>query len=110
TIPAGLDAGRYDIAYSQTETAPALSRSWSLQLTKGWIASAGATSYTLPDLSTTGAFESWWALVAGLTTHWQQVADWSDAGGADLLRADQTTAELDGREYKITQRDGMITF
>ena len=74
------------------------------------IASASATDYTVPDLSAVTGFQSWWGLVAAVSTHWQQFANWSDAGVADLLRADQTAAELDGREYKITQRDGTITF
>ena len=110
TIPAGLAADRYDLGYSQSDTAPARSRSWSLQLTRGWIASAGAADYTVPDLSAVTGFQAWWGLGAAVSTHWQQFANWSDAGVADLLRADQTTAELDGREYKITQRDGTITF
>jgi hypothetical protein len=110
TIPGGLNTDRYDLGYSQTETAPARSRSWSLQLTGGWIEAGAATDYQVPDLSTVTGFQSWWGLTAGLATHWQQFANWSDAGVADLLRNDQSITELDGREYKITQRDGTITF
>jgi hypothetical protein len=115
TIPAGsagvtTDIDRYDIAYTQRETAPARTRSWSLQLTRGWIASAAATDYTVPDLSGLSAFQAWWGLTAALETQWQQFANWTTAGVAELLRVDQTPAELDGRESRSTQRDGKITF
>jgi len=109
SIPGGLTADRYDLGYSQTETAPARSRSWSLQLTRGWIASAAATDYTAPDLSNVTGWQTWWGLAAGATS-WQQFSQTSNGGVPDLLRADQTAAELDGREYKITQRDGTVTF
>jgi hypothetical protein len=109
SIPAGLDTDRYDLGYTQSDTAPARTRIWAGQLTRGWIAATGASDYTVPDLSMVAGFQSWWGMAAGLTT-WQQLANWSDAGVADLLRADQTPAELDGREYKIVQRDGTVTF
>ena len=110
TIPDGLTANRYDLGYSQTETAPARSRSWALQLTSGWIDAGAETDYVVPDLSAVTGWQAWWGLAAGVSTNWQQFSQSSDAGVSDLLRADQTTAELDGREYKITQRDGMMTF
>jgi len=79
-------------------------------LTKGWIASAIAADYAVPDLSGIPGFQAWWGLAPALSTHWQQFATWGSAGVADLLRADQTPAELDGHEYKSTQRDGTMTF
>jgi hypothetical protein len=109
SIPSGLDSDRYDLGYTQSDTAPARTRSWALQLTRGWIAAAAASDYTLPDLAAVGGFQSWWGLATGVT-YWQQFANWSNAGVADLLRVDQTVAELDGREYKIVQRDGNATF
>ncbi len=105
-----LNFDRYDIGYTQRETAPARTRSWSLQLTRGWIGAAVVVDYAVPDLSAVTGFQSWWGLVAGLATQWQQFANWDAAGVADLLRADQTPAELDGRETRSTQRDGTLTF
>jgi len=110
SIPTGLTADRYDLGYTQSETAPARTRSWSLQLTRGWITSAAATEYTVPDLSAVTVWQTWWGLAVALSTNWQQFSQTSNGGVADLLRADQTAAELDGREYKITQRDGTVTF
>jgi hypothetical protein len=110
SVPAGLASDRYDIGYSQVESSPLMrTRSWALQLTRGWITAAAATEYSVPDLSAVAGFQAWWGLVAG-TTNWQQFSHSSNAGVADLLRADQTPTELDGREYKITQRDGTVTF
>jgi len=48
-------------------------------------------------------------LTAG-STQLQLFSNWSDAGVADLLRADQTVAELDGREYKIVQTSTELVF
>ena len=110
SIPAGLASDRYDIGYSQVESSPNMrTRSWALQLTRGWITAANATDYTVPDLSAITGFQAWWGLVAG-ATNWQQFSQSSNGGVPDLLRADQTPAALDGREYKITQRDGTVTF
>jgi hypothetical protein len=109
SIPAGLDSDRYDLGYNQSDASPARSRNWALQLTRGWIAAAGASDYTVPDLSAVSGFQAWWGFVAGQAIY-QQFANWNSLGVADLLRADQTATELDGREQKITQRDGVVTF
>jgi hypothetical protein len=111
SIPAGLGSDRYDLSYTQADTSTSTTRSriWAVQLTGGWIAAAVASDYTVPDLSVVAGFQSWWGLAAG-STYWQQFANWSDAGAADLLRADQSPAELDGREYKVVQRTGNATF
>ncbi len=108
-IPAGLDSDRYDLGYSQGDTSATRQRKWALQLTRGWIAAAGASDYTVPDLSGVAGFQVWWGLTAGEAVY-QQFANWTNAGVADLLRADQTAAELDGHEYKTTQRNGLVTF
>jgi hypothetical protein len=109
SIPAGLDSDRYDLGYNQGDLSPARQRNWALQLSRGWIAAASATEYTVPDLSGVSGFQAWWGFVAGQAVY-QQFATWNSLGVADLLRADQTAAELDGREQKITQRDGAVTF
>jgi hypothetical protein len=82
-----------------------------VQITRGWAAAAGTgtVEYFVPDLSAVVGYQAWWGLTAG-STQLQLFSNWSDAGVADLLRADQTVAELDGREYKIVQTSTDLIF
>lgn len=106
-----LGADRDDVTFSQAETTPARTRTWSVQITRGWAAAAGTgtVEYFVPDLSAVVGYQAWWGLTAG-STQLQLFSNWSDAGVADLLRADQTVAELDGREYKIVQTSTELVF
>jgi len=109
TAPAGLDADRFDVTFSQTDNGGTY-RWWSLQATRGWRAASGDADYLVPDLSGVSGFQPWWGLMTGPATSLQETANWSDAGVADLLRVDQSPSELIGHEQKIAQRLAALTF
>lgn len=104
TVPAGLDADRYDFVYVQSVQSNS-SLAWIATLTRGYVAT-GATQYTLPDLTSLAGFSPAWGLLPAVTVDWQFITMSTDGTVADLLEAGQSAAALDGRRDEITQQTG----
>lgn len=98
------DIDRYDFVYSQPRGTSSYV-TWTATLTRGYAA-AGATEYTLPDLSALAGFAPSWGLTPGVAVEWQVLTTSSNAGVGDLLDVDQPAARLDGRADEITQQTG----
>lgn len=104
-IPDGFDADLYELVYAQPRSTQS-QMTWTVQLTRGYLAAGDVTAYVLPDLTKVDGFDLSWGLTPAIAIQWQVFTRSSDAGVADLLGMDQSAAALDGRRQEITQRAG----
>lgn len=106
TVPAGLDADRYQLVYRQPMRS-AMTVTWTASLTRGYVAAAGST-YALPDFTPVAGFVPSWGLEPGIEVAWELVTASSDKGVASLLDAQRSAAKLDGQREQITERKGVF--